>query len=115
MFIIISIGISGCNEVSNTLNPDLKKFVGTWQNITTDVIPPENVTLTTTKIYTFFSDGTFIDNNVTGWYKIKDDKFVMYYGEEVGIAFNYYFSNSDKTLTLSLVSIPNEMIVFTKQ
>ena len=87
--LLVTVGLSGCNEVSNTLNPEIKKFVGTWQNITTNIIPPENETLTTTKTYTFFSDETFIEYNNTGHYEIKDDKLVMYYGEVIGIAFNY--------------------------
>lgn len=113
--ILVTIGLSGCNEVSNTLNPEINKFVGKWQNITTNIIPPENVTSTTNKTYVFFSDGTFIEYNNTGHYEIKDSKLVMYYGEGIGIAFNYYFSNNNETMTLSLASIPDESIVFTKQ
>lgn len=115
LFILAAVGLSGCNEQNNTLNPEVNKFIGTWQNITTNIIPPNNETSTTTKIYQFSSDGTFSEGIATGEYEVKEGKLILYYTEDIGIAFNYTFSNNNQTLTLSLVSIPNESIVFTKQ
>jgi hypothetical protein len=89
--LLVSVGLSGCNEVSNTLNPEKNKFVGTW-------LTDENIIG-----LIFFSDGTGSYANVisTRW-DIKDGKLVVILSDDsLTLTYSYAFSNNDKTLTLT--------------
>jgi len=65
--LLVSVGFSGCNQVSNTINPEKNKFVGIWQNTTLD--------LTTT--INLFSDGTCSYLSLSGTWDVKDGMLVM--------------------------------------
>ena len=30
--LLVCVGLSGCNEVSNTIDPEKNKFIGTWKS-----------------------------------------------------------------------------------
>jgi len=90
--ILVTVGLSGCNQVTNTVNPEKSKFVGTWQNTTLD--------LTTT--INLFSDGTCSYIGLPGTWDVKDGKLVMDFTDSgVDWTYNYVFSNNDRTLSLT--------------
>jgi len=88
--ILVSIGLSGCNEVSNTLNPEKNKFVGTWKM--------SELTIN------LFSDGTCSFMSWSGTWDLKDGKLVLDLpsaNNPTTATYNYQFSNNDTTLTLT--------------
>jgi hypothetical protein len=100
--ILVCVGLSGCNQISNTINPEKSKFVGTWQD-------------TTFISYDIFSDGTFTNAfGQGGTWDIKDDKLVMYYSETT-YSYSYIFSNNDRTVTLKMLGVIGEPLVWIKQ
>jgi hypothetical protein len=84
--ILVCVGLSGCNEISNTINPEKNKLVGTWKE--------------TTVIFVLFSDGTLSMGMLSGTWEIKDGNLVLNY-PPTALVFSYAFSNSDRTLTLT--------------
>ena len=90
--ILITVGLSGCNEIINTVNPEKNKFVGTWKHNDTQMI--------------FFSDGTTPNAflGITGNWDIKDGKLVITVRGDstVDFVYSYIFSDNDKTLTVVL-------------
>jgi hypothetical protein len=93
--LLVSVGFSGCNQVSNTINPEKNKFVGIWQNTTLD--------LTTT--INLFSDGTCSYMGLLGTWDVKDGKLVMDFTDSgFTWTYNYVFSNNDRTLSLTFTA-----------
>ena len=102
----MSVGLSGCNQVSNTLTPEKSKFVGTWVNATSPY--------TTIKL---LSDGTCSYSSNSGAWDLKGGKLVMdLLNDDVPftLTYNYIFSDNDKTLSLTSMS-GVEPRVYTKQ
>jgi len=100
--LLVCVGLSGCNQISNTLNSDKSKFVGTWKTDIKNQYGVGNYTDT----YIFFSDGTLSTTylgsgsvNIPGSWEIKDGKLVL--TVMVQAVYNYSFSNNDHTLTLT--------------
>ncbi len=89
--LLVNVGLSGCNQISNNLNPEESKFVGTWKNTTS------YMTLD------LISDGTCSMWSYTGTWDLKDGKLVIDL-PSVGVPFTYtyiyLFFNNDKTLKL---------------
>jgi hypothetical protein len=118
--ILVTVGLSGCNQVSNPLNSDKGRFVGTWKGNTimnNTMCTPTQITLT------FFSDNTYSINSISNTWDIKDGKLVL-----VGISlltdapmqtvYTFTFSNFDRTLTITDVAgnnTPLSYLVLTKQ
>jgi len=99
--ILVTVGLSGCNQVSNTLNPDKNKFVGTWTG--------QNSVYN----FAFFSDGTGSFGLYSLTWDIKDGKLVMVTSDQsVTMSYSYAFSNNDRTLILTN---PAETITLIKQ
>jgi uncharacterized protein YceK len=90
--ILVTIGLSGCEDINKNINPEKNKFVGTWQNTTLDFTTTINL----------FSDGTCSYMGLAGTWDVKDSKFVMDF-TDTGVAwtYNYVFSNNDSTLSLT--------------
>jgi hypothetical protein len=119
--LLVSVGLSGCDQVSNTLNPEKNKFVGTWKGRTTldivAVFDPTNVTLT------FFSDNTYSINSLSNTWEIKDGKLVLggtslLTNSPLQTVYSYTFANNDRTLTITDVAgnnTPLSYLVLTKQ
>jgi hypothetical protein len=84
--LLVCVGLSGCNEIINTVNPEKNKFVGTWKE--------------PTATFVFFSDGTLSMGILSGTWEIKDGNLVLNYPPS-SLVFSYTFSNSDRTLTLT--------------
>jgi len=97
--LLVCVGLSGCNEDSNTLNSEKNKFVGTWKG---------NETFT----YEFFSDGTVNVTNNNGYFEIKDETLVLTFSDGFVETFNYIFSNDDKTLTLTPTGIGQQLVLY---
>lgn len=108
IILLVCIGFSGCSQVSNTLNTETNKFVGSWKGPITGYPTPINSS------FTFLSDGTYsssgdipyFENFITGsgiW-DIKDGKLVLTLTTEQGMGqmttLTYQFSNNDRTLFL---------------
>jgi hypothetical protein len=105
--ILVCVGLSGCNKVSNTLNPEKSKFVGTWINATSPY--------TTIKL---LSDGTCSYSSYTGTWDLKNGKLVIELQSVTApftLTYNYIFSNNDRTLSLISASTGGLILVFTKQ
>jgi len=102
--LLVAVGLSGCTN--NPLDTERNKFIGTWTR---------DIGYGYTVIYTYFSDGTFTDENSNGGtYDMKDGKFVMTYENGNSLVYNYSFSDNDKTLTLTKVGTSSSE-VYTKQ
>lgn len=106
--ILIIVGISGCNQVTNMLYPEKDKFIGTWINTT---ITPESSVITIVK---FYSNGTCKYDIVNGTWDVKDSKLVIVFSNGYSRTYDYVFSNNDKILSITSPagSIPK---VFIKQ
>lgn len=88
--LLVCVEFSGCNQISNTLNPEKSRFVGTW-------VSSDNVSLD------LFSDGTCAFAIMSGTWDLKDGKFVIDLPSStvpLTSTWNYVFSNNDRTLTL---------------
>jgi hypothetical protein len=116
--LLVTIGLSGCNQISNTLNTERNRFFGTWSNsqVHDDGMGPYTIKTT----ITFLSDGTVSWSSLltsSGTWDLKDGKLVMnvQLGDSSNIVINNYsFSNNDKTLSLTDVNIGGTT-VYTKQ
>lgn len=103
----IAVGLSGCNQVNNALNPEKNKFVGTWINNAGYM----NITIS------LFSDGTCAYMGISGIWDLKDGKLVIDMpntNPPLTATYNYIFSNNDRTLTLTDINAGSNT-VYTKQ
>jgi len=104
--IIVTVGLSGCSQVSDTVHPEKTRFVGTWQNTTRN----------TTRTFVLFSDGSCSFSNLTGIWNVTDGKFVMEFPDShLTYSFYYTFSNNDRSLSLTSAVTTSTTSVFTKQ
>lgn len=110
--LLVCVGLSGCNQVSNTLNPEKSKFVGTWaSNISLNLSFTPNLVL--------FSDGTcsyaMLGGSSPGTWDLKDNKLVIQLTGSLPYmyTYGYQFSNNDRTLILSTTG--GMSAVYTKQ
>jgi len=95
ILILIIVGLSGCNNPSDT---EKIKFVGTWNYLGNDTISWGNY-------LTFFSNGSVdLDyNGIVGIYEIKDGKLALNYilnGNPSQLLFDYSFSDNGNKMTL---------------
>jgi len=100
--ILVTVGLSGCNQVSNTLNPEKNKFfVGTWKN--------GDLTIK------LFSNGTCLYGDVNGtWYLKENNTLLFVLSNDNILLYSYGFNDNYKSLALT--SIPeNHTMWFTKQ
>ena len=102
--ILFTVELSGCNQVSNTLIPEKSKFVGRWTS-------SDNVNLD------LFSDGTCAFTIMSGTWDLKDGKLVLDLPSSTmpyTLAYNYQFSDNDRTLSL-IDKASGTSAIFTKQ
>ena len=92
--ILLFIGLSGCNEVSNTIHPENNKFVGTWSG-TVPALGIDEISIQ------LFSNSTFTIGTLCGAWNIEDDKLVLTFDDGGLLVYLYIFSNNDKTLTVT--------------
>ena len=114
--LLVCIGLNGCNEINNTINPEKNKFVGTWLNSTKNTYIDGTIYWTNTT-YTFLSDGTFAEGLESGTWELKDGKLVIHAQfSDINyiVVNNYSFSDNDKILTLTSVS-DGSYTAYTKQ
>lgn len=111
--ILVCVGLSGCNQISNTLNPEKNKFVGTWNY---QYGKKFNCSVT------FISDGTYSNSRQycfgdSGSWNITDSKLVVNYllnGEPAYSIYSYSFYNNSNNVTLTDVN-SNMTLNMTKQ
>ena len=99
--ILISVGLSGCNEGSNTLSPEKEKFVGTWYKSNYLVMD-------------LFSDGTCSYLAQSGTWDVKDGKLALELSSGYNPTFTYDFSDSNLTLKLTS-TLDGSTAVYTKR
>ena len=104
--ILVSVGLSGCEDINKNINPEKSKFVGTWINSTS---PFTTINL--------FSDGTCSYSSYSGTWDLKDGKLVIdLMSATVPFTLTYYYIFSDNDKTLSLTSMSGGLSqVYTKQ
>jgi len=106
ILILLTVGLSGCTETSNTLNPITNKFIGDWDGGAIDI--------------NIYSNGTVKYRNTkdkqsaTGTWGVNGDILTFDFSHSNTIIWRYAFSNNDQTLTLT-VTLTGQKIVFTKQ
>ena len=113
--ILLTVGLSGCNEDNNTIQSDEDKFIGTW---TYSFIYNNN---TLNASYIFSSNkkleviSSYIDEVRTsnGTWSITDNKLLMYLEGKDTITIDYEFSNNNTKLILTDSS--GNVGIFTKQ
>jgi hypothetical protein len=91
IILLFCVGFSGCNQVSNTLNTDKNKFIGTWQNTTNS----------STTIIDLFSDGDCSYIGLSGTWDLKNGLLVIETITGHNVTYMYTFSNHDETLLLT--------------
>jgi hypothetical protein len=110
--LFMTVGLSGCNQVNNTLTPEKNRFVGTWMNTSTSG---------TTNTIIFYSNGTFSAPLLqwNGNWDVKDNKLVTKAigtnGSENIFEYTYVFSNNNSTLTITDIEQAHPAVVYIKQ
>jgi len=93
---LVCVGLSGCNQLSDTSRADKIKFLGTWIGNVTIVESTTPVTIT------FFPNNIYSINLVNSTWNITDGKLVLeIHDTSMQIVYSYVFSNNDKNLTIS--------------
>ncbi|MCJ7570347.1 MAG: hypothetical protein MUO82_00495 [Candidatus Thermoplasmatota archaeon] len=111
--ILLTVGLSGCNEDNNSFQSDEEKIIGEW------IYSLSIGEITVNMSYNFFSNKTlkiisFYNDEVSqvnGTWNIADNKLVIT-SEGETITSNYGFSNNDKTLTIAYGTV---LLDLTKQ
>ena len=114
IFIILSVGLSGCNENSSKVNY-FSKFIGLWEGISYYENDTFNVTLD------FYKDNTakqVSEGFHTHWFTFEVDNISLYltlqeFPGSDPIIYNYEFSNNNNSLALTNENI--DTIILTKQ
>jgi len=99
--ILITVGLSGCNEISNVFLSDEDKLVGTWNS--------EGIWFVVPTVIVFFSNGTLkievemgtIDFSSEGKWEMNDGIITMEIVDLIPSNYTYQFSEDNKTLTLT--------------
>ena len=125
--VLVFVGLSGCsnqnyneNQINNKIVPDKSKFIGHWVDAS---IPPLHRTSNNT--IDFFSNGTCKYFNISATATWKSEVVGLLIidfpnGTKIyprSIPFDYVFSNSNKTLTLTnlLSSLYGPTFILTKE
>ena len=125
ILILLTVGLSGCNEKSKPLVSDKDKFIGTWTNHTTSSF--YEIPVITDITFIFFSDGkvnltigiSSLDNSYSDStsfderYEIKDGKLVLTTTNET-LIYNYSFLDNNTKLILTLEG-KKDAVVYTKE
>jgi hypothetical protein len=101
--ILLTVGLSGCNEKNNSVQSDEEKFIGIWIYSFTF----EGITATVT--YNFFSNKTLkivgsmggAEQPMSGTWNIKNNTIVLASSGDEIITGEYSFSNNYKTVTIT--------------
>lgn len=107
--VIITVGLSGCDDINKNINPEKSKFVGAWQNATNNI----------TRTFILYSNDScsLSTLNETGTWDVKDSKFVMEFPDrQITYTFYYSFSNNNRSLSLTSAAVQTSTTtVFTRQ
>jgi len=114
--LLVCVGLSGCNQISNLFLSDEDKLVGTWNT--------EGLWMNAPTVLEFFANGTItadvelgaIDFTIDdGIWDMHDGTLTMEIGDLLSqTTYSYQFSEDDKKLTLT-DSENNDSFVLTKQ
>lgn len=99
--ILVCSGVSGCNEVNTTTNPEKNKFIGTWYKSNYLVMDVH-------------SDGTCTYLGQSGTWEVKDGTLTFDLSSGYKPSFTYVFSDSDLTLKLTS-TLDGSTVVYTKR
>jgi hypothetical protein len=110
--LLVSVELSGCDQVTNPLNIERNRFIGNWRGSAITMGYSSDTS------FTFLSDGSFtssitivgIPSPGSGTWEIKDNLFVIN-GAEGIMTFNYVFSSGDNSLTLTSTNADLQFIL----
>jgi len=99
--LVVCVGLSGCNQISNLFLSDEDKLVGTWNS--------EGIWFVVPTVIVFFSNGTLkmevemgtIDFSSEGKWEMNDGIITMEIVDLIPSNYTYQFSEDNKTLTLT--------------
>ena len=122
--LIICVGLSGCNQISNVFLTDQDKLVGTW-NCNKIPFSVSNIPFDVPSIFVFSSNGTFqidigipnspIDLTLDGKWDINDRMFILEIVDLISPTnYTYQFSEDNKTLEITDIE-SNELYILRKQ
>ncbi|MBN1860641.1 MAG: hypothetical protein JW840_04180 [Candidatus Thermoplasmatota archaeon] len=111
--ILVSVVLSGCNQVQRTLTPEESKFVGIW------VTDEETAQQDLGEQVTFFSNGTVtFHSHFSGTYQVDEGNYLIVQITADGIQtqhlFDYEFSENNTTLRL-LYQNTGGLYLYTKE
>lgn len=111
IIILITIGLSGCNEDNNTVHSDEEKIIGTWLYEGSNYLHTDSfIFYNNGSVYCIYHlPGSTILQYQWNNYTIVENKLKI--GDSV---YEYVFSNNDNTLTITMVGITTPE-VFIKQ
>ena len=114
--VLVCVGLSGCNQISNLFLSEADKFVGTWNT--------DGIWMNVPTVLEFFSNGTvtakvelgtIVFTITDGNWSIQDKTLTMEIGDLISqTTYSYQFSSDDKILTLT-DSETNDSFVLRKQ
>jgi hypothetical protein len=114
--VLVCVGLSGCNQISNLFLSEADKFVGTWNT--------DGIWMNVPTVLEFFSNGTvtakvelgtIVFTITDGNWSIQDKTLTMEIGDLISqTTYSYQFSSDDKILTLT-DSESNDSFVLRKQ
>ena len=91
LFFLFTLLFSGCIQITDTIQDDTHRFIGTWQNTTG--FPA---------VIVFSSNGTCLYGGEPGNWELKDNKLLIHLPNlAITNSFSYWFSDNDKTLILA--------------
>jgi predicted small secreted protein len=112
ILILIAVVLSGCNESNNSTTDIKNRFIGTWEYVNTEFF---------TARYTFFENGTAVQNNSNmyylNWYKyeIRNGKLCLeFIKTKVSGCVTYKFSEDYTLLTWESVDNPGHPETYRK-
>ncbi|MCX6661083.1 MAG: hypothetical protein NTY91_00860 [Euryarchaeota archaeon] len=114
--VLVCVGLSGCNQISNLFLSEADKFVGTWNT--------DGIWMNVPTVLEFFSNGTvtakvelgtIVFTITDGNWSIQDKTLTMEIGDLISqTTYSYQFSSDDKILTLT-DSESNDSFILRKQ
>jgi hypothetical protein len=114
--VLVCVGLSGCNQISNLFLSEADKFVATWNT--------DGIWMNVPTVLEFFSNGTvtakvelgtIVFTITDGNWSIQDKTLTMEIGDLISqTTYSYQFSSDDKILTLT-DSETNDSFVLRKQ
>jgi hypothetical protein len=100
--LLVSVGLSGCNQISDVFLTDEKRFLGTWESEEMWLGAPTVVVFTSNGTFTSTIDFFDFKTTFEGEWSMTEGIITMEIKELVSQTnYSYQFSKDSKTLTLT--------------